>query len=104
MSGIQSKHSYNKAAVAVLEEELPDEKRAACLIMIRRQVVKGEEVALSEDEHRTAEEEKQAQLLAAVVGLGGEGRAWKSDPFTEVMNLLLPAWSPLRKGLGGEKK
>ncbi len=92
----------NEAAVAVVEEAI-DAKRAACLIMIRRLVVKQpEEVVLSEEEQRTAEEEGKAQILAAVVGLGNNG--WKKDPFTELMELLLPVWSPLRKPLGGYRE
>ena len=67
----ESHATVNKAAVAVLKEGL-DAKRAACLIMIRRMVMKRQEVTLGEEE-RTAQEEEEARMLAAVVGLGGEG-------------------------------
>ena len=88
-------------AAAVLEEAI-DAKRAACLIMIRHLVVKQQEVALSTHQ-RTAKEEEGAQMLAAVVGLG-EDHGWQRDPFTLLMDLLLPAWSTLRKPLGGYRE
>lgn len=39
-------------------------------------------------------------MLAAVVGLG-EGRPkFPKDLFINLMDMLLPVWSPLRQGMG----
>lgn len=95
------RHAPNDtAAVAVLTEELSDAQRAASLIRIRRLVMKERGVTLSEEEKRTVQEEEEAQMLAAVVGLGGEGRAWPRDAFTVLIDFLLPEWPRLRRGLG----
>ncbi len=94
----------NAAAVAVLEEEVPDAERAACLLRIRRLVMKDRGVTLTEEEGgggRSVEEEEWRKMAAFVVGVGG---GCPKDVFTVVMDLLLPVWAPLRKGLGGAKK
>ena len=84
-------------AIAVLEEEAPDEQRATCLIHIRRLVIKKQGAELRDKAGASADKRK----LAFVVGLG-EGGGCQKDAFTVLMDLLLPVWSPLRKGLGGD--
>ena len=83
--------------MAVMEEETPDAERAACLIHLRRVMIKKQGVELSGEGGLTVEEEG---MLAFVVGLD-EGGGFTKDPFTVIMDLLLPLWSRLRKPLGG---
>lgn len=91
-----------EAAEAVLEEGV-DAKRAACLLMIRRLVVaQPGTVGLPVEEEEgglTKEEQDWRRMAAFVVGVG-EGGGCKKDMFTELIDLLLPTWSLLRRGLG----
>ena len=88
----------NDDAAAVLEEGM-DAKRAACLIMIRRRVVAQPGTVELPEGGFTKEEQDWRRLAAYVVGVG-EGGGCKKDMFTELVELLLPRWSPLRRGLG----
>ncbi len=86
----------NREAKAVLEEGL-DAYRAACLVQLRRLVVQKRGVAVCEEKGGGLS--VGARMLAAVVGVGVRGNLPR-DVFTVLMDLLLPVWSPLRKGLG----
>ncbi len=88
------------ATVAVLTEEFPDAQRAACLLYIRRLVIKKQGAELHANEDNADDDERK---LAFVVGLGKDGGCQR-DAFALVMDMLLPEWHPLRKGLGEEKK
>ncbi len=92
----------NQDAVRILEEILLDEQRAAALLHLRRLAVKKQGVELREQEEEEeggegAVNAEEGQMLAFVVGLDGR---CPRDVFTVVMDLLLPLWAPLRKGLG----
>lgn len=99
---IMRRHGYAYSASAtVLEEEVPDAERAAYLLRIRRLVVKKQGAELSEEEEGgVGEEEAEWRRLAAFVAGLGAGGGCGRDVFTVVMDMLLPLWAPLRKGLG----
>lgn len=95
----QDGHHPEAATMAGLVEEALDAKRAAALLRLRRVMVKKQGVELSGESGMPAKEE---QMLAYVVGLG-EDDGCKRDMFTLLMDMLLPEWHPLRKGLGKAK-
>ncbi len=95
---LRSRAPDNDDAVAVLEEGM-DAKRAACLIMIRRRVVAQPGTVALPEGGFTKEEQDWRRLAAYVVGVG-DGGGCKKDMFIELVELLLPRWSPLRRGLG----
>ncbi len=74
-----------------------DGKRAAALLRLRRLVVKQRGVALSGQAKMSVEDE---HTLAFVVGVEG---GCPRDVFTHVMDMILPEWHPLRRGLGQRK-
>ncbi len=110
-------------ARAVLEEGV-DAHRAACLIRIRRAVVAQRGVTLREEQEGINQDDPMtsaAQMVtrgrrdvvanrlrqeevavAAVVGLGTRG-GWPRDVFLLLMDLLMPLWDPMRKGLVKKK-
>ena len=88
----------NVEAVAVLEKEVPDALRAACLIRIRQLVVAERGVTRSEE--KGGVRGKKATMLAAVVGLAEGRRGFPKDLFVNLTDYLLPVWSTLRRGMG----
>lgn len=93
----QWRRHTDAATMAVLVEEYLDAQRAATLLRLRRVMVKKQGVEPNGQAGMTEEEER---ALAFVVGVEG---GCPRDVFTHVMDLLLPKWHPLRKGLGGGK-
>jgi hypothetical protein len=82
-------YSEKAAALAVLKKETEESTREAYLIMIRRRVVARQEAALWEEEEGGGN--NWSRLAAFMVGNCPTG------VFTNVMDLLLPTWAPLRR-------
>jgi len=89
---------HKVAARVVLMKDAVESTREAYLIMNRRRVVAGQEVAMCEEEEgggNNREKENWRRLAAFMLN----EEKCPTGVFTNVMDLLLPAWAPLRRGL-----
>jgi hypothetical protein len=119
---LREHHPTHHAAIAVLEQAL-DAYKASLLVKARRLVITATRtvapsylqqraasgqplprvamVTLTDDQIDKDQEEgrKLRTSLAFVVGL--EGKSMLREVFQIVMDLLMPSWDPLRRGLPG---
>jgi len=125
MASLRQRHPTYHAAIALLEQ-VPDAEKTSLLVKVRRLLVvatsgstitpsclqsreaQGESLPyvalapLTDGQHGDEHEEESRKLrttLAFMCGLEREGMP--REVFRVVMDLLMPSWDPLRRGIAG---